>query len=214
MTPIKAYGSLYDDDAKNRDNQAIEDFKTDELYLDIKKGIETISNEEIRNELFRLLNVQIKYNIKDDSTDKTSFDKFQMITNNITPTYILNSEQISKDEPKDNIMTSYDFLMDYLRNKYNYTGNDGKNAIDNLYSSNSKHLKMTNLADCLPPQVKTDLQNSSRELGQAIVNIRNSIMHTNNRICINENISVEDSKRFLIMIDLFIDLDKKFFEKI
>ena len=132
MTPIKAYGSLYDDDAKNRDNQAIEDFKTDELYLDIKKGIETISNEEIRNELFRLLNVQIKYNIKDDSTDKTSFDKFQMITNNITPTYILNSEQISKDEPKDNIMTSYDFLMDYLRNKYNYTGNDGKNAIDNL----------------------------------------------------------------------------------
>ena len=73
---------------------------------------------------------------------------------------------------------------------------------------------MTNLADCLPPQVKTDLQNSLRELGHAIVNIRNSIMHTNNRICINENISVEDSKRFLIMIDLFIDLDKKFFEKI
>ena len=66
-TLIKAYGSLYDDDAKNRDNQAIEDFKTDELYLDIKKGIETISNEEIRNELFRLLNVQIKYNIKDDN---------------------------------------------------------------------------------------------------------------------------------------------------
>jgi hypothetical protein len=32
-TLIKAYGSLYDDDAKNRDNQAIEDFKTDELYL-------------------------------------------------------------------------------------------------------------------------------------------------------------------------------------
>lgn len=213
-TLIKAYGSLYDDDAKNRDNQAIEDFKTDELYLDIKKGIETISNEEIRNELLRLLTVQIKYNIKDDSIDKTSFDKFQMITNNITPTYILNSEQISKDEPKDNIMTSYDFLMDYLRNKYNYTGNDGKNAIDNLYSSTSKHLKMTNLASCLPPQVKADLQNSSRELGQAIVNIRNSIMHTNNRICINENISVEDSKRFLIMIDLFIDLDKKFFEKI
>lgn len=111
-------------------------------------------------------------------------------------------------------MTSYDFLMDYLRNKYNYVGNDGKNAIDKLYGSNSKHIKMTSLADCLPPQVKVDLQNSSRELGQAIVNIRNSIMHTNNRKCINENISVEDSKRFLIMIDLFIDLDKKFFEKI
>ena len=63
-------------------------------------------------------------------------------------------------------------------------------------------------------KIKVDLQNSSRELGQAIVNIRNSIMHTNNRKCINENISVEDSKRFLIMIDLFIDLDKKFFEKI
>lgn len=211
---IKAYGSLYDDDAKNRDVQAIEDFKTDELYLDIKKGIEAISNEEIRNELFRLLNVQIKYNIKDDSIDKTGFDKFQMITNNITPTYILNSEQISKDEPKDNIMTSYDFLMNYLRSKYNYTGNDGKNAIDNLYGSSSKHLKLTDLANCLTPQVKIDLQNSSRELGQAIVNIRNSIMHTNNRICINENISVEDSKRFLIMIDLFIDLDKKFFQKI
>ena len=48
---IKAYGNLYDDDRRNRDNQAMEDFKTDELYLDIKKGIETISSEEIRNEL-------------------------------------------------------------------------------------------------------------------------------------------------------------------
>jgi hypothetical protein len=88
--------------------------------------------------LLRLLNVQIKYNIKDDSIDKTGFDKFKIITNNITPTYILNSDQISKDEPKDNIMTSYDFLMDYLRNKYNYVGNDGKNAIDKLYGSNSR----------------------------------------------------------------------------
>lgn len=212
-TLIKAYATIYDNDAKERDERAVEDFKSEETYLDIKKNIETISDENIKKELFRLLNVQIKYNVKDEKVDTEGFNKFNMLTNNITPTYILESEQISKDEPKDNIMTSYDFLMEHLRDKYSYTGNDGRDAINQIYGSNSRYISFTSLADCLTDQVKNDIKSSLRELGSAIVNLRNSIMHTNNRICINDNISVEDSKRFLIMIDLFKELDDKFFEK-
>jgi len=147
---IKAYATLYDEDAKNRDDKAIEEFKNEDTYLDIKKSIESISDEEIRAELLRLLNVQIKSNVKDESVDVEGFEKFQMLTNNITPTYILKSDQISKEDVKDNVTTSYDHLVQYLRDKYSYTQSDGENIFNNIYGDSSKLCELDSIVTILP----------------------------------------------------------------
>lgn len=212
-TLIKSYATLYDEDAKQRDDNAIEEFKNEDIYLDIKQSIESISNEEVRTELLRLLNIQIKSNVKDESVDTKGFEKFQMLTNNITPTYILKSEQISKEDVKDNVTTSYDHLVQYVRDKYSYTQSDGENIFNNIYGESSRLCELTSTIIRLPQETQKNTKASLRELGKAIVAMRNSIYHTSDRQCINQNISIENSKRFLIMIDLFIEIDTSFFTK-
>lgn len=209
---MKSYARLYDEDEKEKKINAVNEFKDDEKYKEITKSINSIKNEDLKKELNDLFQMKIKDSISSISVDTESFKNFEKVANSIISTFSIESDQISKDEPKDNVMTSYDYLMDHLRNKYDYNGNDGRDTINQIYGNNSRYTKFTNLADCLTEQVKTDIKNSLRELGQSIVNIRNSLMHTNNRVCINENISIEESKRFLIMIDLFVNLDIKFFE--
>lgn len=212
---MKAYATLYDDDVSERKNKAMEIYKNeDENYKEIKKTIDIISDKTIRNELFALFDIKIRESIKNSSVDTAGIKKFKFIAEAVTPTYILTSDQISKNEPKDNILTSYDHLMQYFRNKYDYSSDDGKKAIQGLFGNSSKIVQLSKLTDCLPDNVKTDLKNAARELGEGIVDLRNAIMHTNNRTQINENISIENSKRFLTMIDLFTELDKMFFEKI
>lgn len=209
---MKSYARLYDEDEKKRKEQAVEDFKGDDKYRNITQSINKIEDKKLKEEVHKLLQMRIKDSITSTKIDEVSFDGFAMVTNSIISTHSVKSEQISKDEPKDNVMTSYDFLMEYLRNKYNYTETDGAPIINHLFGQSSSNVKLTNLAGCLTGTVPDDLKKSMRELGSAIVNLRNSLQHTNNRICINDNISIENSKRFLIMIDLFIELDKLFFE--
>lgn len=212
-TLIKSYANLYDEDEKQRDEQAIKDFMNEDIYLEITQSIESISDEEIRKELLRLLNVQIKASIKDESIDIKGLEKFQMLTNNITPTYILKSNQISKEDVKDNITTSYDHLVQYLRDKYSYDRADGEDIFNNIYGENSRVCELVSIIVALPTDTQKNTKASLRELGKAIVSMRNSIYHTNDRKCINQNISIENSKRFLIMIDLFIEIDTSFFTK-
>lgn len=209
---LKAYASIYDEDAKKRDNQAVDEFKEDEIYIGIQKSIDNISDERIRNELIKLLNIKIKSNVKEASIDEADFDGFQILADNVTPTYILNSDQISKDDAKDNITTSYDHLIQYLRTKYSYTDSDGENAFNNIYGQTSGYSKLNSLVNSLPADTPKNINTSLRELGKSIVAMRNAIYHTSNRVCINNNISIENSKRFLIMIDLFIEIDTNFFE--
>ena len=209
---MKSYARLYDEDEKKRKEQAVEEFKEDDKYKNINQSISKIEDSKLKEEVYKLLQMRIKDSITSTKIDEANFDGFAMVTNSIISTYSVKSEQISKDEPKDNVMTSYDYLMEYLRNKYNYTGTDGAPIINHLYGQNSTNVKFTTLANCLTGSVADDLKKAMRELGSSIVNIRNSLQHTNNRTCINDNISIENSKRFLIMIDLFIELDTKFFE--
>lgn len=211
-TLMKSYARLYDEDEKDKKEQAVNAFKDDEKYKEITKSIDSVKNDDIKKELKKLFQMKIKDSISTKAVDILGFDNFEKVTNSIMSTFSVDSEQISKDEPKDNITTSYDYLMTHLRNKYNYLGNDGATAVDQIYSQNSIYSDFTEMTNCLPPQVTTDIKNSLRDQGKSIVNLRNSIMHTNNRICINENISIENSKRFLIMVDLFIELDTLFFK--
>jgi hypothetical protein len=208
---MKSYARLYDEDEKERKKQAVDDFKDDEKYKEITKSINSVQNIDLKKELNNLFQMKIKDSVTTYTVDTVSFENFEKVTNSIIPTFSIASDQISKDEPKDNVMTSYDYLIENLRNKYNYNGNDGADIINSIFGQNSTTTEFTELTNCLVSQVKSDLKKSLRELGSSIVNIRNSIMHTNNRICINDNISIEDSKRFLVMVDLFIELDNKFF---
>lgn len=210
---MKSYATLYDYDEKERKINAIDTFKEEDDYKNIMKTIASISNINLRIELESLLEVKIKNSIKNSRVDAARVKSFQTIADSITPTYILTSEQVSKDEPKDNILTSYDHLILYLREKYSYTGNDGTTIINHLFGSNSNNINFSPLSLQTTHTVKDDIKNSMREHGSSIVNLRNSIMHTNNRDCINDNISIENSKRFLIMVDLFMELDKMFFIK-
>jgi hypothetical protein len=209
---MKSYARLYDEDEKQRKIQAVADFKDDEKYKEITKSIDSVQNIDLKKELNNLFRMKIKDSITTSTVDTVGFENFEKVTNSIISTFSIASDQISKDEPKDNVITSYDYLIDHLRNKYDYNGNDGADIINSIFGQNSTTTEFTKLANCLVPQVKTDLKKSLRELGSSIVNIRNSIMHTNNRICINDNISIENSKRFLVMVDLFIELDNIFFQ--
>lgn len=210
---MKSYAKLYDEDDKLRKESAIEDFKEESEYKEIIKSIESIKDNVLRKELYILFQIKIKNSINENTIDTEYIENFGKVANSVISYYSVSSEQINKDESKDNVMTSYDFLMEYLRDKYNYNKTDGTPMVNHLFGEKSANVKLSSLGDCLTGTVPDDLKKAMRELGSAIVNLRNSLQHTNNRICIQENISIENSKRFLIMIDLFIELDKLFFEK-
>lgn len=207
---MKSYARLYDEDEKQRKDNAINEFKENEKYQDIIKSIALIEDVEIKKELTKLFQIKIRDSVSQNTIDEEDIDNFEKVTNAII-SYSLPSEQISKDESKDNITTSYDYLIQYLRDKYTYQGGDGAAMINHLFGGNNQNINFSPLAMQTPGTVKDDIKSSMREHGSSIVNLRNSIMHTNDRNCINKNISIENSKRFLIMVDLFIELDQLFF---
>lgn len=207
---MKAYARLYDEDERARKENAIEEFKGDDKYKVITKTIESIKDLSLRKELFKLFQIKIKNSVTENIIDVEDIENFEKVANSIM-SYNLQSEQISKDESKDNVITSYDYLIAYLRNKYTYTGNDGVDIMNFLYGQNNQNVEYSALSLRTTHTVKDDIKKSMRELGNAIVNLRNSMMHTNDRECINTNISIENSKRFLVMVDLFIELDILFF---
>ena len=207
---MKSYARLYDEDEKQRKENAIDAFKENEKYQDIIKSINLIADNKIKKELTKLFQIKIRDSVSQNTIDEEDIENFEKVANAII-SYSLPSEQISKDESKDNITTSYDYLIQYLRDKYNYQDGDGATMINHLFGRNNQNVNFSLLALQTPGTVKDDIKNSMREHGSSIVNLRNSIMHTNDRNCINENISIENSKRFLIMVDLFIELDQLFF---
>ncbi len=209
---LKSYANLYDKDEKEKKETAIDRYKNSEDFKSIKNIIDSISNEDIKKELISLLDIKIKSSIKDSSVDSSKVKNFKWIAQAITPTYILKSDQIFKNDAKDNISTSYDTLLDYLCKKYNYNGKDGENAFNEIYSENStKYAKLSQLANSQNPDTQKNIKASIRELGKSIVAIRNATFHTTDRKCYNETISKENSKRFLVVVDLFLEMDKLFY---
>lgn len=210
---MTSYATLYGEDEKERKDNAIDEYKKHNDYKNMQKTIEQISDRKLKKEIDKLLDVKIKNSIKDSKVNNEEVKSFQKIAESVTPTYILKSEQISKNDIKDNITTSYDYLIEYLRKKYSYTGLDGDVIFNQIYSTNddNKFMILDKLILGLTGDTKKNAKASLRELGKAIVSMRNCIYHTSDRDCINNNISIELSKRFLIMIDLFIEIDTKFF---
>ncbi len=208
---LKSYANLYDKDEKEKKDTAIDKYKNSEDFKSIKSIIDSVSNEEIKKELISLLDIKIKNSIKDSSVDSSKVKNFKWIAQAITPTYILKSDQIFKNDAKDNISTSYDTLLDYICKKYNYKGKDGETAFNEIYGENNKYAKLSQLANSQNPDTQRNIKGSIRELGKSIVAIRNATFHTTDRKCYNETISKENSKRFLVVVDLFLEMDKLFY---
>ncbi|MDO7253060.1 ATP-binding protein [Helicobacter cappadocius] len=210
---IKFYARLYDEDSKERTEKKLQNFKEQDIYLDMKKEIENIYNKVIREELFKLINIQLKSNSEEEINDK-SFKSFRELIDSTIPIKILNSNRRSKNDFKDNITTSYDCLIQTLKDKYNYNQSDGNALFNQIYAEKSKFYKLSSDANNLSTDNQKNLVKLMREWGEAVVIARNIIYHTNDRKCINKNLSIENSKRFLAMIDLFLEMDNIFFSSI
>ncbi|MEM5570728.1 ATP-binding protein [Aliarcobacter butzleri] len=209
---LKSYANLYDKDEKEKKETAIDKYKNSEDFKDIKNTIDSISNDEIKKELLSLLDIKINNSIKDSTVDSSKIKNFKWIAQAITPTYILKSEQIFKNDAKDNISTSYDTLLDTICKKYNYNGKDGDVAFNEIYGeNNTKYAKLSQLANSQNPDTQKNIKTSIRELGKSIAAMRNATVHTTDRKCYNETISKENSKRFLVLVDLFLEMDKLFY---
>lgn len=205
---IKSYARLYDEDSKQRSFEAREKYKKEDFYVKMQKDIENISNKNIQKELFKLVDNALN---SKEKIDDQYFKSFKELINSITSMKILNSEQISKNDFKDNITTSYDRLIQKLRDKYNYKGNDGDALFNQIYGEQSKIHKLNLITNNLSSDNKKNLIKLLREWGKSIVIARNIIYHHNDRECINKNLHIENSKRFLAMIDLFLEIDNIFF---
>lgn len=208
---LKSYATLYDKDEKQRKETAIDIYKKSEEYKSIKNTTDSISDENVRNELNGLLDIKIKDSIKDSVVDNSKIKDFKYIAQSITPTYILKSEQILKLDAKDNITTSYDTLLKTLSKKYNYHGKDGETAFEQIYSDSMNYAQINELVKLQNSDTQKNIKVSIRELGKAIVAMRNATVHTIDRKCFNETVSKENSKRFLILVDLFLEMDKLFY---
>ena len=100
----------------------------------------------------------------------------------------------------------------YSKDKELTIQKDGENAFNEIYSENStKYAKLSQLANSQNPDTQRNIKGSIRELGKSIVAIRNATFHTTDRKCYNETISKENSKRFLVVVDLFLEMDKLFY---
>jgi hypothetical protein len=211
---LKSFATLYDKDEKERKTTALDNYKNSEEYRQTKEIIDSISNEEVRKELNQLYNIKLQDSIKDSVVDNSKVKFFKYIAQAITPTKILESEQIFKNDAKDNITTSYDTLLNSICKKYQYNGKDGEDAFNQIYSeSNSKYANPSELLVSQNPDTQRNIKASIRELGKSIVAIRNATIHTTDRKCFSNTISKENSKRFLILVDLFLEMDKLFYVK-
>lgn len=210
---LKSFATLYDKDEKERKETAIDKYKKSSEYQETKRIIDSITNDKVRKELDNLYKIKIKDSVKDSAVDNNKVKFFKYIAQAITPTKILQSDQVFKNDAKDNITTSYDNLLDNISKKYNYNGKDGENAFNQIYSDSNRMAKLNTLVNSQNPDTQKNIKASIRELGKSIVSMRNATVHTTNRDCFNKSISKENSKRFLVLVDLFLEMDQLFFEK-
>lgn len=204
---MKSYAKLYDADKKSTEKAQEKEIKASSSYQKAEKSINNIKDIEAQNELNQILEMKVKKSIKNNNVEISNALNFERVVESVMNTHSIPTGQVNKEDVKDNIMTSYDYLIEYIREKHNYTQEDGSQLFNTLYGQNSKRISLVKLIDNLPQETQNNAVRSLRELGQAIVAIRNSIQHTNNRDCINKNISIDTSKRFVIMVDLFIEMD-------
>jgi len=209
---LKSFATLYDKDEKKRKETALDKYKKSEEYQSTKKIIDEISDNQVKQELTALYNMKLQDSIKDSAVDNSKVKFFKYIAQAITPTKILQSDQVFKNDAKDNISTSYDTLLDTICKKYGYSGKDGDTAFEQIYSENEKFAQINDLVRKQNLDTQKNIRASIRELGKTIVAMRNATVHTTDRKCFNETISKENSKRFLVLVDLFIEMDDLFFE--
>ncbi len=208
---INAYAILYNKKEKEAKDKEIEEFKNNsEAYQSATVTVQNATkNTTLKAYFIKMLTAALNSNSRSDE----SFKGIEEIAKS-SMSYSIPSDQISKDDVKDNLATSYDHLVKRLRSKYNYQGVDGS-IFKELYGDTDRAKNMVVFSDLLENQeqsVQTNARVSLRELGFAITSMRNGIYHNNDRACININISVESSKRFIAMTDLFIDMDKLCFK--
>lgn len=209
---MKAYARIYDEDEKSAKEAQELELKKEIDYDEILKSINNISDSMLKREIESLLAIKIKSTVAQKQEGIHGFQDFEAMINNIVSFISVSSQQINKDEPKDNLSTSYDFLIDYLRKKYDYTKEDGSALISDIYGKNGL-AKLNQLAMSQPDNTQKSLCSSAREMGLSVVAMRNASSHCNDRGCFQKTISIENSKRFLISVDLLIGLDTLFFEK-
>jgi hypothetical protein len=206
---MKSYAKLYDADEKERKNAQTEEIKSEPSYQATRDSINRVKDKDAKVELMDILNMKVAKSVQKNHAEISNIINFEIVVKSIVFTHSISTGQINKDDVKDNIITSYDYLINYLREKYQYSLEDGATLFNNIYGTNhTNNAVLTIPIDTLPQETQNNARGSLRELGQSIVKIRNGIQHTNNRECINANISIDNSKRFVIMIDLFIEIDK------
>lgn len=204
---INAYSTLYNKKEKEVKDKAIEEFKqSSKVYQSAAATVKNATKSvALKAHFTKMLTTALNSNSRSDE----SFKGIEEIAKS-SMSYSIPSDQISKDDVKDNLATSYDHLVKYLKNKYSYLGKD-ENIFKELYGSTERAKNMVEFSKLLKNQV-IDTQNNARaslrELGFAITSMRNGIYHSNDRVCIDKNISIESSKRFIAMTDLFIEIDK------
>jgi Fe-S cluster assembly iron-binding protein IscA len=210
---MKSYAKLYDADEKKRKDAQTEEIKSSPSYQSARNAVDKIKNKDIQDELKNILNMKVKESVQRNNAEVSNVLNFERVVESVISTHSIPTGQTNKDDVKDNIITSYDYLINHLREKYEYALEDGSALFNNIYGiKHSNKAKLTALINGLPSTTKNNARESLRELGQSIVKMRNGVQHTNDRECINVNISIENSKRFVIMVDLFIEIDGLCFE--
>lgn len=210
---MKSYAKLYDADEKKRKDAQTEEIKSSLSYQSVKNAVDKIQDKDAQDELKNILNMKVEKSVQKKNAEVSNVSSFERVVESVISTHSIPTGQTNKDDVKDNVITSYDYLINHLREKYQYTLEDGSALFNNIYSDNhASKAELMELINALPQETQKNARGSLRELGQSIVKMRNGIQHTNDRRCINANISIENSKRFVIMVDLFIEIDKLCFK--
>lgn len=198
---------------KKRKDAQTEEIKSSPSYQSAKNAVDKIQDKDAQDELKNILNMKVEKSVQKNNAEIGNVLNFERVVESVISTHSIPTGQTNKDDVKDNIITSYDYLINHLRDKYQYTLKDGSTLFNNIYSDNhSNKAELMTLIDELPTGTQNNARGSLRELGQSIVKMRNGIQHTNDRECINANISIGNSKRFVVMVDLFIEIDKLCFK--
>ncbi len=212
-TLMKGYAKLYDADEKARKDEQTEEIRSSSSYQSVKNAVDKIQDKDAQDELKNILNMKVEKSVQKNNVEVSNVLNFERVVESVIFTHSIPTGQTNKDDVKDNVITSYDYLINHLREKYQYTLEDGSVLFNNIYGDNhSSKAELMELINALPQKTQRNARGSLRELGQSIVKMRNGIQHTNDRGCINANISIENSKRFVIMVDLFIEIDRLCFK--
>lgn len=211
---LKAYANRYDNDVKKEKEKEIEEIKKDPRYKKLNNHVNRIQNFSLRTSVLSIVNSAI--NAITNKNREETLENLENTVSNIVEPISVPTEQMFKNEPKDNIATSYDHLLTKLRKKYNLkTKEDGDKFFTELYSGNkSRNIEIKHkFINITSATTQSNMLASGRNFGMAFNSIRNIIYHENDRECIQSYISEENSKRFISAVDLLLEIDNILFDK-